>query len=280
MKKTLGAQLAGKRVGVVLSAGFFGFYGHAGFVDGLLSRGIQPAAWAGTSAGGMIAAFAAAGLTPAEIETLIIRQRREHFWDPDYFGIAVDAVRRGTRSSGLLRGARFSDLLREVLPVQTFAELKTPLLLLAMNLTTQSREVMTTGELASAIHATCAYPGLFQAVRRDGQLLWDGGIIDKAPVLELAEAGHGLEALLVHYLPSRDAAKEPAGAMAWASGMASGFAAIRKDQFNLQLKVLEARGVEVHVVTSELPPVSPKEMHRGPEAVAAGRASILAALDR
>jgi hypothetical protein len=47
----------------------------------------------------------------------------------------------------------------------------------------------------------------------------------------------------------------------------------------LQLALLEARGVEVHVVTSRLPPVSPKEMHRGPEAVKAGRASVFAALE-
>jgi NTE family protein len=62
--------------------------------------------------------------------------------------------------------------------------------------------------------------------------------------------------------------------------MASGFAAIRKDHFRLQLELLRARGVEVHVVTSRLPPVSPKEMHRGVEAIDAGRASLLAALER
>ena len=43
---TLHDRLKGRRFGCVLSAGFFGFYGHAGFVDGLLSSGLQPAAWA------------------------------------------------------------------------------------------------------------------------------------------------------------------------------------------------------------------------------------------
>ena len=62
---TLAQRLHGKRVGVVLSAGFFGFFGHAGFVDGLLQNGVTPAAWAGTSAGGMIAGLCAAGLAPA-----------------------------------------------------------------------------------------------------------------------------------------------------------------------------------------------------------------------
>ena len=276
---TLLDRLRGRRVGVVLSAGYFGFYGHSGFVDALLDAGVSPAAWAGTSAGGMVAAFAAAGLPPDRIGELLLAQRREHFWDPDYLGIAMDALKRGHRSSGLLKGARFAELLRQFLPVKAFEALATPLVLVATNLTTQAPVVLRTGELASAVHATCAYPGLFQAVRREGQLLWDGGIVDKAPALALSEAlGKDLDVLLVHFLPSREGGKEPGGAFAYASGMASGFAAIRKDHLRLQLALLEARGVEVHVVTSRLPAVSPGEMERGPDAIAAGRASGARAL--
>lgn len=274
-------RLRGRRVGVVLSAGYFGFYGHAGFVDGLLRHGITPSAWAGTSAGGMIAAFAAAGIAPARMAELLLQQRREHFWDPDYLGIAVDALRKGSRPSGLLKGERFVELLRSFLPVQTFEALAVPLVLVATNLSTQAPEVIRRGELASAVHATCAYPGLFQAVRREEHLLWDGGIVDKAPALALVEAhASKLDVLLVHFLPSREGAKEPTGPLAYASGMASGFAAIRKDHFRLQLALLEARGVEVHVVTSRLPGVSQNQMHKGPEAIAAGNASITEALRR
>jgi NTE family protein len=138
---------------------------------------------------------------------------------------------------------------------------------------------MRSGELASAIHATCAYPGMFQAVRRDGKLLWDGGLVDKAPALALGDA-LPLDALLVHFLPSRDTGQEPKGALAYVSGMAAGMAALRKDHFRLQLAVLHARGVEVHVVASRLPAVSPRALHVGAEALAAGRASASAALCR
>jgi NTE family protein len=270
----------GRRVGVVLSAGYFGFYGHAGFVDALAEAEIRPAAWAGTSAGGLVAAFAAAGLPTSRITELVLSQRREHFWDPDYLGIAVDAVKKGHRPSGLLKGARFRKLVEGFLPVPDFSQLATPLVLVATCLSKQQPHVMTRGDLASAIHATCAYPGLFQAVRRDGVLLWDGGIVDKAPALALkdADGGASLDALLVHYLPSREGAKEPTGALAYPAGMAAGFAAIRRDHFRLQLEVLKARGVEVHVVTSHLPPVSPKTMGQGSRAVAAGKRAGLAAL--
>lgn len=282
MRQRLIDQLRGKRVGVVLSAGYFGFYGHAGFVDGLLSKGIAPAAWSGTSAGGMIAAFTAAGVPPVRIIELLLARKREDFWDPSWLEIARGALKKGTRPSGLLEGKRFRALLDDFLPVRSFESLGVPLVLVATNLTTQAPLVMDSGDLPSAIHATCAYPGLFQAVRRDEQLLWDGGIVDKAPALALkdSKAGKSLDALLVHFLPSRDGAKEPTGAFAYASGMANGFAAIRKDHFRLQLSLLEALCVEVHVITSRLPPVSPKEMHRGVDAVNAGRASVLAALEQ
>jgi NTE family protein len=280
MTTSLFQQLEGKRVGVVLSAGFFGFYGHAGFVDGLQRSGITVGAWAGTSAGGMVAAFSAAGLPPTRIAELVLAQRREHFWDPDYLGIAIDAVRKGHRPSGLLQGTRFRTLLEEFLPIARFEDLTAPLLIVATNLSSQRPLIITSGDLASAIHATCAYPGLFQAVRREGALLWDGGIVDKAPVLALADskAFHALDALLVHYLPSRESAKEPKGAFAWPSGMASGFAAIRRDHFRLQLEVLKSRGVPTYVVESNLPPVSPRTMETGIDAVNAGRDAAIDAL--
>ncbi len=273
-------ELKGKRVGVVLSAGYFGFYGHAGFVDALHELGIVPRAWAGTSAGGLIAAFCAAGASPKEITDILSTLRREHFWDPDYLGIAIDSVKKGPRSSGLLKGDRFRKLLEGHLRARTFDALPTPLLIVATNLTTQAPVVITTGDLATAIHATCAYPGLFQAVRHESGLLWDGGIVDKAPALALSEsaAGLALDAILVHYLPSHEAPVEPGGAFAYASGLAAGFAAVRQDHFRLQLEVLKARGVPTFVVTSHLPPVSPTTMKAGVDAIKAGRESALRAL--
>jgi NTE family protein len=274
---SLADRLTGRRVGLVLSAGYFGFFGHAGFVEALLARGLRPAAWAGTSAGGLVAALHAAGMAPPRIEELLTTLERKHFWDPDPLGAAVDALRGGSRTTGLLKGELFRKLLTDNLPVPAIEQCREPLLLVAACLSTQSAHAMRSGELASAIHATCAYPGMFQAVRRDGLLLWDGGIVDKAPALALAEQLN-LDTLLVHFLPSRDGLEEPSGPLAYLTGVMAGMAALRKDHFRLQLELLKSRGVEVHVVTSRLPAVSPSELHRGAEALAAGRASAEAAL--
>ncbi|MBL8954343.1 MAG: patatin-like phospholipase family protein [Myxococcaceae bacterium] len=280
MSSTLRDRLAGKRYGLVLSAGYFGFFGHAGFVEALLHAKLRPAAWAGTSAGGLVASLHAAGMPPPRIAELLTTLERKHFWDPDPLGAAVDALKGGSRATGLLKGELFRKLLADNLPVKRIEQCLEPVLLVGASLSTQSAHVMRDGELASAIHATCAYPGMFQAVRRDGLLLWDGGIIDKAPALLLSEAGLELDALLVHFLPSRGGLEEPAGPLAYLKGVMAGMGTLRKDHFRLQLEVLQARGVEVHVVTSHLPPVSPNALHEGPRALEAGRRSAEEALSR
>jgi NTE family protein len=277
--KTLQQELEGRRFGLVLSAGFFGFYGHAGFLKALWACGLRPAAYAGTSAGGLVAAHAAAGASIEALEQNLLAQTRQHFWDPDPLGALVDAVRGGHAFTGLLKGDRFRRLLEGSLPVTSFEACPTPLLLVATNLSAARSEVFSRGPLVPAVHATCAYPGLFRAVRHQGQLYWDGGIVDKAPVLALAEseAGRGLDALVVHYLPSRTRGIL-SGAFAYAQGMDAGLSAGRREHFELQLKVLKARGVPVHVVTSDLPPVSPRTMSRGAEAMEAARALTVRAL--
>lgn len=278
---TLHQLLEGKRFGLVLSAGYFGFYGHAGFLKGLAGAGLKPAAYAGTSAGGMIAAFAAAGTSVRGIEELVLKQTRQHFWDPDPIGAVLNAAPMGHGMTGLLKGERFRKLLEDALPVRTFEELPHPLLLVGCNLTQGTHDQFTSGELAPAVHATCAYPGLFRAVRIGGSHYWDGGLVDKAPVLALHQsaAGKELDALVVHYLPSRTS-KVQGGPFAYAQGIAAGSAALRHDHFRLQLQVLDGRKVPVYVVVSNLPPVSPSTMERGFGALDQARLSAERALAR
>jgi NTE family protein len=277
---SLHQHLKGKRIGLVLSAGYFGFYGHAGFLKGLTAAGIQPAAYAGTSAGGMVAAFGAAGLPIRKLEEMLLKQTRKDFWDPDPIG-AVKDVRRGHGFTGLLKGERFRRLLEDHLPVPTFEELPHPLLLVAANLTEGTHDVFTTGELAPRVHATCAYPGLFRAVPIGNSHYWDGGLVDKAPALALSESAFGkeLDAILVHYLPSRTR-KILGGPLVYAQGLATASAALRHDHFRLQLTILESRKVPVYVVTSNLPPVTPTTLERGFDALDQARLSAERALAR
>ena len=279
---TLHQLLDGKRFGLVLSAGYFGFYGHAGFLKGLAATGLRPSSYAGTSAGGLVAAYAAAGAEVGTIEELVLKQTRENFWDPDPIGAVLQGFpRTGHGATGLLKGERFRKLLENTLPVPTFEQLPHPLLLVSANLSQGTHEIFTQGELAPRVHATCAYPGLFRAVPLGRDLYWDGGLVEKAPALAMRESRFGkeLDAILVHYLPSRTR-QILGGPMAYAQGIAAGSAALRHDHFRLQLALLKERGFPVYVVVSNLPPVSPSQMERGFDALHQAKLSAERALAR
>jgi NTE family protein len=278
--ETLAEALAGRRVGLVLSAGFFGFFGHAGFLSGLLASGLQPAAYAGTSAGGLVGAYAASGMPPPALEALLLGLTRKRFWDQDVLGGLLDAARGGTGAMGLLRGQRFRALLLSTLPVRTFEECPTPLVLVAADVRNARSVSLTHGELATAVHATCAYPGLFRPVELDGGLLWDGGLVDKAPAVALVRhLPFALDAVLVHFLPTRgDAAL--GGPLAYAKGMAAGVAALRRSHLELQLALLSAEGLDVYLVVSDLPSVSPRHLEQGTLAAEAGRKAVERALSQ
>jgi NTE family protein len=265
---------------MVLSAGFFGFYGHAGFLKGLAAAGLAPTAYAGTSAGALVAAYAAAGLSMREVEEVTLQRKRHEFWDPDPIG-AVQGAASGFGLTGLLKGERLRTLLGKTLPAATFEGLKHPLLVVATNITRGAPAIFTSGPLAPRLHASCAYPGLFRSVHLEGEQYWDGGLVDKAPALALAEseAGRDLDAILVHYLPSRTRT-EVHGPLAYARGMAAGMAGLRRDHFRLQLEVLKARGVKVYTVVSVLPPVSPSSLEEGFSALDQARVSCERALAR
>jgi len=277
---TLHSLLEGRRFGLVLSAGYFGFYGHTGFLKGLAGAGLSPAVYAGTSAGALVAAHAAAGLSIQQIEETTLSRKRHEFWDPDPIG-AVRNAARGFGLTGLLKGQRLRSLLEATLPVRTFEELPHPLLVVASNLTRGGPTVFTEGELAPRLHASAAYPGLFRSVRIDGDQFWDGGLVDKAPALALAESelGRDLDAILVHYLPSRSRA-DIGGPMAYAKALTAGMAGLRRENYRLQLEVLRSRGVKVYTVVSVLPQVSPDSLEEGFSALDQARTSCQRALAR
>jgi len=251
-------RLRGRRLGVVLSAGYFGFYGHAGFLQALDDAGVAPDCWAGTSAGALVGAMAAAGRRGDEVVERLCRLRREDFWDPDPLGVLAE----GHGATGLLAGRKLRGLLERELPAR-FEQLRRPCVVVAANLTRNEPQAFEAGELPAAVQASCAYPGLFRAARVGGELFWDGGLLDKAPLLALHRAQRP-EVVLVHYLPSRASARPPArGWGAWPRAMAASMAALRQDHFRLQVEQLRLAGVEVVVLSSELPALGPTRLGGG-----------------
>lgn len=171
---------------LALSSGFFGFYAHVGFLKALREIGWVPSAFSGSSAGAIIAAAAARGLSVAEIEKLTLQVSRKEFWDP-YLGF------------GFLRGRRLQEFLAQEIGAD-FNTLEKPLRISVFDIATRSTQVFTDGRLARVIRASCAVPMMFHPVRLNRRFYWDGGIQDKMGI-------HGIpddHLILSHYLESRN----------------------------------------------------------------------------
>lgn len=188
---TLRAWLARGPFSLAMSSGFFGFFAHAGVLSVLEEERLAPARASGSSAGALVVAAHAAGLSSAELVVELARLERAHFWDPGPL--------LGLLQGGLLRGELFRQRLEALLPVRTFDACRIPLAISTFDVRTRRTHVIDRGELGSAIVASCAVPGLFRPVRREGRLLLDGGIRDRPGIEGLPRGGR----VLFHHLASR-----------------------------------------------------------------------------
>jgi len=277
---SLASELRDKRVGLVLSAGYFGFFGHAGFLAALEGAGIEPVAYAGTSAGALVASLAACGMDAQQVAQLLQRVRRQDFWDPAPLTAVFEAA-RGRGFTGLLAGLRFRRLLDAALPVERIEETKKKLVIVTTDITAAAPRIHTEGPLAEVVHASCAYPGLFRAVPFSRAQLWDGGLVDKAPLRALAEHAQ-VDALLVHYLPgaARRVTEGPPTDRwhGYVQAMARSLLAVRHENFELQARLCEARGLPVYVVSPQLPRLSPRRLAQGRDVIATATAAGAKAL--
>jgi NTE family protein len=251
MSRSLAQSLAEKPFQLILSSGFFGFYAHAGVISALHEAALFPAHIGGSSAGSLVGGMWAAGVPAAQIAERLFTLSRDDFWDLD------PSLGLFSRSPGLLRGAAFARLLDETLAtagVTDFAACRIPLRVVAWNAKTRKTEVLSTGNLALAIRASCTFPGLFQPTRIGNTPYLDGGIGDRAGILAAAPN----LPVLFHHLP----ATSP-----WRRFFAAQNAPPRLPNM-------------VVLTEPRLPRLGPYRMQQGPQAFALAKQMTQRALDR
>ena len=159
-----------REVAVALGGGGARGLAHIGVLAELERAGYRVGALAGTSIGGVIASFYAAGQSPAEIGVWA-----EGAWGRELFRLRPS-------SGGLLSIDRIRELLETALAERTFDDVRCPLALTAVDLHTGSEIVLTQGRLVDAVLATIALPGIFPPREQGETRLVDGGVIDPVPV--------------------------------------------------------------------------------------------------
>jgi predicted acylesterase/phospholipase RssA len=152
-------------IGLVLGGGGSRGLAHIGVLKVLVREQIPIDLIVGTSMGGIVGVLFALGITPERmIEELSVLQSQS--W------INLKLLSKRSRQRALRK------LLSRALADLTFADLRIPTTLMAVDMVQGTEVALNNGALLGATLATSAVPALFPFIEIDGMQLADGGVID------------------------------------------------------------------------------------------------------
>lgn len=164
-------------IGLALGGGFARGYAHLGVLRVLEEHHIPVVCISGSSVGSIIGAAYASGMPLA---TLIDRCRQIRF---------RDFARWRVSRFGLASNERLGNLVHRCFDSRQFEGLAIPTAIVATDLGTGDPVVFTQGNLAEAIRASCAFPGLFEPVQIGTRYLADGGLVAPVPTKAARDLG-------------------------------------------------------------------------------------------
>lgn len=163
------ARLAsGHGYGLVLSGGGARGFAHLGVFQALLENRVPVDKIAGCSMGAVIASGIALGHRGDELVELAARQSHRLL---DY---TIPVV-------SLLKGGRITRNIEQTFEGRDIEDLWLPFYCVSTNLTKSRLEVHRRGNMAQAVRASLAIPGVLPPVPYDGDLLVDGGVLNNLP---------------------------------------------------------------------------------------------------
>lgn len=157
-------------IGLVLSGGGARGIAHLGVLQALDESGIKPNVISGVSSGALVAALYAAGHKPKELLKLIKAYSR-----PNLVNIIKTPL-------GLFSSTGLLHLLKDTIKDNDFAELHTPVHIVATDIVNNRSVSFSSGELFEVITGSAAIPGLSSPVHVGDYHLADGGILNNLPV--------------------------------------------------------------------------------------------------
>ncbi len=202
------------RIGLVLSGGGARGAAHIGVIRVLEEMRIPVDVIAGTSMGAIVGGLYASGMSAERIENLVksvewgdvfrdtpplqdLSFRRKQDYESYPIKLAMGFAKGKFKAPlGIIQGQNLSLLLKSLLvpvaAVRDFDKLPIPFRAVAADIETGDAVVLRSGDLATAIHASMAVPGVLAPVEIDGRLLVDGGVSDNIPVNVAREMGADL----------------------------------------------------------------------------------------
>jgi NTE family protein len=201
----LARRICGRSIGVALGSGAAWGLSHIGVLEVLEEAGIPIDFIAGASMGAIVGAHYALGYGPSELHEMATRVKTLRDFVrilPELLYLAADF---NLVQPGFFAGQHFKKLLASIAPIgdKTFADLELPFRAVATNIETGARAELFEGELAEAVHASFAAPGIFSPHRIGDGVYIDGGMVDPVPADTVRRMGADL-VIAVNVVPPLD----------------------------------------------------------------------------
>lgn len=171
----LDRALRGIRVGLALGGGGARGLAHIGILEVFERAGLAFDVIAGTSAGAIVAAAVAFGLSPAETRNFFASEMMPPAW------MARTALGRRLFLMRTFRGRRIEGILRSIGGRVTFEQLRMPLFITTVDLVTGQQRVRCSGDVVQAILQSINHPAFGSPILEGGEALVDGGVLINVP---------------------------------------------------------------------------------------------------
>jgi NTE family protein len=166
-------------IALALGGGFSRGFAHLGILQVLEQEHVPISVIVGTSIGALLGAAYADGVSVRDLCDLGRRVRVRDF------------LRFRQSGEGAPRTDRISQFVEQWLCAANVEELRIPTAIVTTDLHTAAPYVFTSGPLAVALRASCAFPGLVKPVEFDGRMLADGCIAAPVPTATAARINGG-----------------------------------------------------------------------------------------
>lgn len=165
------------KIGLALGAGGARGFAHIGVLKALEKKGIPIDFIAGSSMGALVGSLYGSGQTIEALERFATLFRRKYY---------VDFI---VPKLGFVAGHKVKELIRLLAKGKKIEELTPPIAIVATDIKKGERVVIQEGDVATAVRASIAIPGIFVPEKWNDRLLVDGGVIDRVPVSVVRQMG-------------------------------------------------------------------------------------------
>ncbi|SAK91711.1 patatin-like phospholipase [Caballeronia temeraria] len=159
------------RIGLALGGGAARGFAHIGVIKALEARNVRVDLVAGTSAGSVIAALYASGMSGIAINKLALTM--------DEASISDWAM--PFRARGILQGIALQNYLNKTLDNRPIEKMARPLGIVATDLKSGQPILFQRGNTGVAVRASCSVPSIFEPVKIGDREYVDGGLVSPVP---------------------------------------------------------------------------------------------------